>query len=241
MPKIVDHDARREAIAECAVRAVAQYGLDRVKLEHVAGFAGCTTGSLMHFYPSKRAILEAALQHVATRLAQRYAAARDATDLVDSLAGVLPLDETRQREWRVWVSYFGIAGFQTRLREAHHDFYDENRGWVRDILEDAVARGEIRPGLPLTDVADQIVALTDGIGVRATMDPDAWGASQQRALMASFVELLRPQGVRESRTQTKPRPRPSEAFARHFGPQHGVEPPPRRGHGPRSPADEDNG
>ncbi|MYE13400.1 MAG: TetR family transcriptional regulator [Gammaproteobacteria bacterium] len=191
MPKIVDHDARREAIAECAVRAVAEYGLDRVKLEHVAGIAGCTTGSLMHFFPNKRAILEAALQHVATRLAERYGAARDAADLVDALASVLPLDATRQREWRVWVSYFGIAGFQTRLREAHHDFYEQNRAWVLDILEDAVERGELRPDLPLQDVADQIVGLTDGIGVRATMDPDAWGASQQRALMASFVGLLR--------------------------------------------------
>ena len=191
MPKIVDHDARREAIAECAVRALAEHGLDRVKLEHVAGFAGCTTGSLMHFYPNKRAILEAALQHVATRLAERYAAAPDAADVVEALANVLPLDETRQREWRVWVSYFGIAGFQTKLREAHHDFYEQNRAWVRDILEHAVERGEIRPGLPLRDIADQIVALTDGIGVRATMDPDAWGASEQRELMASFVGLLR--------------------------------------------------
>ena len=191
MPKIVDHDARREAIAECAVRAVAEYGLDRVKLEHVAGFAGCTTGSLMHFYPSKRAILEAALQYVATRLAERYEAARDAANVVDALTSVLPLDETRQRDWRVWVSYFGIAGFQTRLREAHHDFYEENRRWVRDILEDAVARGEIRSGLPLDDIADQVIGLTDGIGVRANMDPDAWDASQQRALMASFVGLLR--------------------------------------------------
>lgn len=142
-------------------------------------------------FPSKRAILEAALQYVATRLAERYGAAREATDVVDALASVLPLDETRQREWRVWVSYFGIAGFQTRLREAHHDFYEENRRWVRDILEDAVARGEIRPGLPLDDIADQIIGLTDGIGVRANMDPDAWGAPQQRALMAAFVGLLR--------------------------------------------------
>ena len=91
----------------------------------------------MHFYPNKRAILEAALRHVAERLAERYRAAREATDVVESLANVLPLDATRQPEWRVWASYFGIAG------------------------------------------------------VRATMDPDAWGASQQRALMASFVGLLR--------------------------------------------------
>ena len=35
------------------------------------------------------------------------------------------------------------------------------------------------------------VGLTDGIGVRATKDPDARGAARQRAPMASFVWLLR--------------------------------------------------
>ncbi len=42
--------------------------------------------------------------------------------------------------------------------------------------------------------------------------------------------------IQEKRTKTERRPKPSEAFARHFGMQHGVElpPPVRCGYGPRS-------
>ena len=191
MPKIVDHDERREEIADCAVRAVAQHGLDRVKLEHVAAVAGCTTGSLMHFYPSKTAILEAALQYVTDRLTERYESALDETDVVEALASVLPLDAQRRREWRVWVSYFGMATFRSNLRKTTHDFYEKNRVWVREILESSAQRGEIRSGLDLNVVADHIIGLTDGIGVRATMDLKAWGPAQQKALIEGFVLLLR--------------------------------------------------
>ena len=37
--------------------------------------------------------------------------------------------------------------------------------------------------------------------------------------MEEFVRLL----IHEKRTKTERRPKPSEAFARHFGPEHGVD------------------
>ena len=45
--------------------------------------------------------------------------------------------------------------------------------------------------------------------------------------MEEFVRRL----IREKRVRTERRPKPSEAFARHFGPEHGVEPPPRGRYG----------
>ena len=47
--------------------------------------------------------------------------------------------------------------------------------------------------------------------------------------------------IHEKRTKTEHRPKPSEAFARHFGERHGVElpPPARCGHRPLPFAEED--
>ncbi len=191
MPKIVDHDARREEIAQHAVRAVATYGLDRVKLEHVAEMARCTTGSLMHFYPNKRAILDAALNEVMSQLAQRYEAALTEPDLVEALSAVLPLDAERRREWRVWVSYFGMAAFKAHLEQTHHRYFATNHGWVLAILEAAVDRGDIRSDLPLAAIADHLISITDGLGMRATLEPESWGPADLKAHIASFVGLLR--------------------------------------------------
>lgn len=191
MPKIVDHDKRRREIAEFAIEAIAKYGLDAVKLEHVAEFARCTTGSLMHFYPSKKAILEAALAYLTTRLGERYTGALDEPDMAESLASVLPLDAARRRPWLVWVSYLGAASNNVSLRRAHHALYAKNRVWVRRILEAAIERGEIREDLDLKIVTDQLIAVTDGIGVWATMNPKAWNSARQKAQIASFIKLLK--------------------------------------------------
>ena len=57
-------------------------------------------------------------------------------------------------------------------------------------------------------------------------------ARQVGVWMEEFVRRL----IREKRDKTEGRPKPSEAFARHFGPDHGVElpPPVRRGYRPVS-------
>ena len=50
--------------------------------------------------------------------------------------------------------------------------------------------------------------------------------------MAQFVRLL----VREKRERTERREKPSDVFRRHFGPEHGVQLPPRGRYGYKPPA-----
>ena len=66
MPKLVDKDARRRELAQAAIAAIVERGLDNVRLVDVAAQAGCTTGALQHFFgPSagKDAVLRLALLH----------------------------------------------------------------------------------------------------------------------------------------------------------------------------------
>lgn len=50
----------------------------------------------------------------------------------------------------------------------------------------------------------------------------AWLARQARQVGVSMEELVR-RLIHEQRAKTERRPKPSEAFARHFGEDHGVE------------------
>lgn len=50
--------------------------------------------------------------------------------------------------------------------------------------------------------------------------------------MAQFVRLL----IREKRERTERHEKPSDVFRRHFGPEHGVELPPRGRYGYKPPA-----
>ena len=56
----------------------------------------------------------------------------------------------------------------------------------------------------------------------------SWLRREARQMGVSMEELVR-RLIREKRTKAGRRPKPSEAFRRYFGPDHGVElPPPER-------------
>ena len=63
----------------------------------------------------------------------------------------------------------------------------------------------------------------------------SWLKREARQVGVSMEEFVR-RLIREQRTKTECRPKPSEAFARHFGAEHGVNlpPPPRYGYRPVS-------
>ena len=76
--------------------------------------------------------------------------------------------------------------------------------------------------------------MTISITVR-DIDPGdkSWLRREARQTGVSMEELVR-RLIHEKRVRTERRPKPSEAFARHFGEDNGVElpPPPRRGYRP---------
>ncbi|MDE0345787.1 MAG: hypothetical protein OXI66_08390 [Boseongicola sp.] len=58
----------------------------------------------------------------------------------------------------------------------------------------------------------------------------SWLRREARHVGVSMEELVR-RLIHEKRAKTERRPKPSEAFARHFGEQHGVELPSRARYG----------
>ncbi len=78
--------------------------------------------------------------------------------------------------------------------------------------------------------------MRNSITVRV-IDPGdkSWLQREARQIGVSMAELVR-RLIHEKRTKTERRLKPSEAFARHFGEEHGVElpSPARRGHEPLS-------
>lgn len=68
----------------------------------------------------------------------------------------------------------------------------------------------------------------------------SWLRREARHVGVSMEEFVR-RLIHEKRTKTEHRPKPSEAFARHFGERHGIElpAPARRSYRPLSFAEED--
>ncbi len=212
MPKIVDHATRRAEIRAAAADAIAEQGLERVRLVDVARRAGCTTGAIGHYFSGKEAVLEAALEHVLGHLVSSALACMEMTPASDpgerllaALGEVLPVDAARRRDWRVWMAFCGRAAHSEPLASLHREAYEE----IQRGLAEALRAHDLAPvGEDAERVAAALMAGIDGVGLRAALEPSNWPAAMQRETLALLLgPLLRLDGAGPDRaTRSSPAP-----------------------------------
>ncbi|WP_245571059.1 TetR/AcrR family transcriptional regulator [Catelliglobosispora koreensis] len=66
-----DHEARRRDVSGAVWRVLAEHGFTGLTLRAVATEMGATTGLVTHYFPSKRDLVEYALQLLGERRAAR--------------------------------------------------------------------------------------------------------------------------------------------------------------------------
>lgn len=184
MPKQVDHDSRRRLIADAAIRVIDEMGLDAARLRDVARVGDVTTGAVTHYFASKDEVLEAALAEVVRRILEgeeAVAASGSDGDLIDAICGFLPLTDEARRDWRVWFAFWGRAVVNERLRALHRYYYAEVTRRLTTALAARKQAGALPPDADPAMLADAVVAIIDGLGVRATLEPDEWPPDRQTA------------------------------------------------------------
>lgn len=177
MPKIVDIEARRAAIAEACWRVIVRDGIAGVTTRSLAAEAGLGRGLLFHYFRDKDEIILAAFELLAQRFRDRlYPALARVTDPVERLRILaisnMPMDEDQRVEFGVWLSMwahgYASAPLRHRQRELYHAWRDLMAGTVRD----AIAAGQLRPDLDPDKAALQLTAMTDGLIVQILIDPE---------------------------------------------------------------------
>ncbi|MDP2258432.1 MAG: TetR/AcrR family transcriptional regulator [Caulobacter sp.] len=194
MPKLVDHDVQRRTIAEAAIRVIDRVGLDAARLRDVALEGQVTTGAVTHYFASKDDVLEAAMAEVVRRILDRQAdqalGREPVPSLIEAAAAFLPLDEERLRDWRVWFAFWGRAAVDARYRALHRSYYADITVSLTRSLTQLRDAGRLRDRADPAILADAVIAAVDGIGVRATHEPDNWPPARQVATLRLLLEPI---------------------------------------------------
>lgn len=163
MPKIVDHEARREELLDRAFELFASRGYANVSMRDLAMSIGATTGMIYHYFPGKEEIFEALVQHRAEK------DVRDATR-------DLPADPTPAEQLSVFTSFFvrELDGLQDTLRVVL-DFQQQRpepqaRAFIDVVLESYRAPLRAVFGEELGAVG---LSLLLGVLVQRMLDPAA--------------------------------------------------------------------
>ena len=181
MPKKVDPDAQRLTLAKAGLAVIAAEGLEAATLRRIAAHAGCTTGTVTHYFPDRSALLRAALDAACQTAARRmYQAALDAPTHLQKLEAVLreavPLDDARRGEARVWLAFWGAASEDPVLIAAHERRMADWRGLIRAVLQPLLnARADLDHEVLV------LCALVDCLCVRGALCPDTVPEKHARA------------------------------------------------------------
>jgi AcrR family transcriptional regulator len=194
MPKVVDHDVRRHELVEAAWRVVRRGGVERATVREVAAEAGCSPGSLRHYFPTQAELLGAAMQAVAERVRSRIAALSTGSDpsaaVLRLLEQVLPLDDERRTEMEVWLAFSARAQVDPVLREQRDATYEDLRAFVRQCVDGLAEGGLVRPELSRERETTRLHALVDGLALHGITAPDTITPRRTREVLRAHVAGL---------------------------------------------------
>jgi TetR/AcrR family transcriptional repressor of bet genes len=193
MPKIVDHDQRRDEIALVACRVVADFGFDQATVVRIAREAGYTTGMVAHYFDTKQDIIIAALRLILRRIDERLtrAAGQATPELLLLLSEALPVDEQRYTECAFWIAFWGQVSADKRLKRINAWVHRE---YMR-LFERCLARAWQEWSRWSAGTRDQmlrsIVTFINGLTAGAVVSRSNWPADKQIEQLRLQLQLLR--------------------------------------------------
>jgi len=192
MPKIVNHEERRQEIAKVTAEVISKLGADEVKLTDIAAAIGWTTGVLTHYFDSKEEILLSAARLVNQRLLDRVESItiNGPDDLLSVAIEALPIDDLRLTEWRAWLSFWGKAVTDSALGIEIRTHFDQWTDLSQQIFRNGIKQGLFNEDIDPNVEADKWLALIDGIGLQAALNPEVWPAERQVRPIQDYIHGL---------------------------------------------------
>jgi AcrR family transcriptional regulator len=193
MPAKGDHEARRRDVSQAVWRVLATAGFGGLTLRAVAAEMGVSTGLLMHYFPSKKALVFHALEVTHEFTAERDRIRPEGEGLPalrTALLDVLPRTAKGVEMNRVWVSFWDAALADEELGARESLRYERWRGLLRPHVEAAVRGGQLSPDTDVEDMVVEASAFAHGLVVQALFDPERFPPQRQVRLVDSYIARL---------------------------------------------------
>lgn len=186
-----DHEARRRDVSEAVWKVMATRGFAGLTLRAVAAELGATTGLLTHYFPTKHALVEYALDLLEERTVARprRQAGKGLAALRAALLDILPLTPAATDSNRIWVSSWDAALSDPALSTDYARKYAQSRDRLSERVAAAQELGELPPGDP-AHIAAGASSFTLGLVVQALFDPAAFPPQRQVELLDDYLAKL---------------------------------------------------
>ncbi|MFD7156550.1 TetR/AcrR family transcriptional regulator [Kribbella sp. NPDC059898] len=197
MPKIVDHAARREEIAEALWRVVRRDGIRAASVRTIAAEAGWSAGAVRYYFPDQDGLLSFAMDLVSRRVTERIGAIAPKGSVPNIvlryLDEVLPLDAERRAEFDIWLAFMAQAQAETGAGTLHthtETVHNQLRELCTSLIRALADEGLLKDGLDVRREVERLHALLDGLALHAAIQPERTTPTRVRQLMRHHIESL---------------------------------------------------
>ena len=196
MPKIVDHEERREELIAAVWRVIARDGLDASTIRAIAKETNSSAGALSHYFKDKDDILTFALKLSHRRIRERQNRKLDGLKGVEALRELvldnLPLDEERELETRLEVGYWARSLTRPEVRKVQGTEAAVLHKRMVALIIEAQRGGDMDGETAASTIAERLLALIDGLSLHALLYPERLSPQAQMTIIdQEFVKLGR--------------------------------------------------
>lgn len=191
MPKLVDHDQRREQIAFAACQVVARHGFERATVARIASASGYTTGMVAHYFHTKQDIILAALRLILRRIEARLMPGDgQPSDLLSVLSESLPTDAARLAECTFWTAFWGQVSADRGARQLNAWVHREYARVFERCIATHWPQWRQWPEGVRADVLASLMTFINGLTASAVTSRGDWSAKRQVVQLSLQLQLL---------------------------------------------------
>lgn len=193
MPKKVDKQAKKEAIAKDAIGLFRSMGYHRARMADIAQAAGIGKGTIYEYFRDKTEILRFEFDRYFEAFSQGAAGVLKPGDTPGrQLLALVEFALTHVEAWRdhcaVYMDYFSEARTSDDQLFSLAHIYSEMRNLLGGLIERGQSDGEISPGVDPTATANLLILLYDGVVLHDVFDRSHGGTlSSMRSVVMRLI------------------------------------------------------
>jgi AcrR family transcriptional regulator len=182
MPKVVNHDERREAVVSLAAHMIAKEGIGSISFKGIADAAGASTAIVSHYFANKKELLHHTYRTLLGRSQREQAALLQSSDagVLDLAEALLPLRPEMVSAWRISIEFFSEALTDSDIRREWEANLESAICGFEQLFDRMVADGRASPKLNSRQAAQELLALVRGIGTEVAVSAERWPPELQR-------------------------------------------------------------
>lgn len=194
MPKIVDHDQKRQFLAEVVWKIINEEGVEKASIRRIASEAGMSPGALRHYFSTQDEILLFVIDYYVEHGRLRSQDQRWPSDPLQAVRDILfeliPTDDEKQIEAMVWWTFAFRSLNRPSLKRKKEELTDGMYELSKAMIELLIASGLVPDTIDVELEMMRLSALLDGLSSNSLLRNDVFSADKMKQIIEHHIKSI---------------------------------------------------